>query len=214
MGFGSFLKSAGGGKLIGGLLNIGGSLIGAKAEGEAAKRSAEAERYAAELEQQQRQRELIEGGRQFNKSYGLRSDIERTALSDREARQLALQKAYYDTIAKGGQLAAEGEGGLMASLNTPSTTLANVEKDILSGQSEAMQNATGQIGANLAQQGVRGGQAATQLRRGVGHISKDALSEITQLKHQDEMRREAAKRAYLASKAQMGTQAQYQPAYF
>jgi len=75
-----------------------------------------------------------------------------------------------------------GETGLMGSLS---------EADPLSRQVQGEKES--QLQASLAQSGVRGGAAATQLRRGAGEFAG-----------QDAQNRQALMRNYLASKAAMG----------
>ena len=199
---------------ITGTAMLGSTYLGASMGGKSAKKEGQRQQKMSEAELYQRYAEFAEQQKQFGQMFGQRqSEFERTQ-GFQEQRQASRQKAYYDMIEKGKTAGAAGEGALMASLNAPSAQLANVEQDILSGQSESMQQASSQMQANLAQQGVRGGQAATQLRRGTGEIGASALKDITQLKYKDEQRREASKRAYLSAKAGAGTSAQYQPAYF
>jgi len=194
--------------------NIGSSYLGAKSASSAAKKQAGASKYAAILERMSREEELKEGGRQFDASLGFGREKFGAQFGAQQDRQAALQKAYYDSMAKGGEVAQSGESGLLSSLAKPSESLEAQKQDILSGQSEAMQNTSSQIQANLAQQGVRGGQAATQLNRGVGAVGESALSDISKLQYGDEAKRDAMKRSYLQSKAGLGTKAQFQPTNF
>lgn len=184
-------------------VDIGSTILGGKYAGADSKRQAELEREAMEMERQIREKELAEGGRQFDLSYGFRTQ-----------RQDALQKAYYDMKAKGGEVSGAGEGAFMSSVNTPSAQLEQQEQDILTGQAKSMNQASGRIQADLAQQGVRGGQAATQLRRGIGEMGIQGQKDINKLRYEDEQRRQSQLRAYQASKAQAGYGAQLRPASF
>lgn len=69
---------------------------------------------------------------------------------------------------------------------------------------DALKNKTaegyGQLKTGLAQQGVRGGQAATQLRRGAG----DLQQQLDQMAFQEAQGRQQAKLGYFGNKAQTG----------
>ena len=199
---------------ISGGAGLGSSLMGGMFGSASAKkdRSQRAQQFAEQLAFQKQQMEQQQ--KQFGLSLGQRQTEFGQTFGAQQDRQAALQKAYFDAQQRGGQMSAEAEAALMESLNTPSEHLAQQEKDILSGQAVGMQQASGQMGANLAQQGVRGGQAATQMRRGMGEMGIAGQKEVNKLKYEDEQRRQAQLRAYQQSKAGAGMSAQFQPAYF
>jgi hypothetical protein len=117
-------------------------------------------------------------------------------------------EAYGGVLGRGAEMASSGEGAFNAAVNTPLSSLQKAKQDILSGSSEAMQQASGQMQANLAQQGVRGGQAATQLRRGIGTMGENAMTEINKMMMSEEDKRMSEKRAYEAAKAGKGLTSQ------
>jgi hypothetical protein len=60
--------------------------------------------------------------------------------------------------------------------------------------------------AQLAGQGVRGGQAVTQLNRSVGGVARDTQEDLDQIIAQDAQNRQNQKLAYESSKAGLGNQ--------
>jgi len=137
--------------------------------------------------------QIAEQGREFNTT----SEFEK-------ANQAARQKAYQEAIATGGSQMESGEGSLLSSLNTANPEIAQQEADLRSGNAKALQDTTGQMHANLAAQGVRGGQAATLEGRAVGDMGVEAQKNINTLKYQDADTRASQLRAYMAAKAQRG----------
>ena len=61
------------------------------------------------------------------------------------------------------------------------TAITDLKNDILKNESPALQKSARQMEANLAQQGVSGGQAATLLNRGVGEMGNTAEQNIDTL---------------------------------
>ena len=74
--------------------------------------------------------------------------------------------------------------------------ITELKNNILKNESPALQKAAAQQSANLAQSGVRGGQAATLLNRGTGEMANTAESNIDQLIANDASQREAQSAAY------------------
>ena len=129
---------------------------------------------------------LAENARQFNETTANR------------------KMAYENALKQGGEQMSAGESGFMSEANTASPELAQMKKDILSGESESLNKAGNEMNANLSAQGVRGGQAATQLKGGLGEMGVYATRDINQMIGSEGMQREAEKRAYLAAKAGRG----------
>ena len=117
------------------------------------------------------------------------------------------QSAYNQSVATGSAQMIKGEQGLMDSINGANPELSAMSNDIANGNARALQQGAGQMSANLATQGVRGGQAATLLNRGTGSQAVSAQENINQLKYQDSATRAAQLRAYQAAKAQAGQSA-------
>jgi len=174
------------GPAIGGLMGGAGNVMGAQA-------SAKAEEEKAKLGLQGTREQLDEQRNEF-----------KTTSEFEKANQAARQKAYDEAITRGSGQMGSGESELMSSLGTANPEIAQQEADLRYGNAKAIQDTTGQIHANLAAQGVRGGQAATLEGRAVGDMGINAQKDINQLKYQDADTRAAQMRAYLAAKAQRG----------
>jgi len=125
-----------------------------------------------------------------------------------QEQQKARQAAYQNMLKQGGQNAAAGESGFMGSVNQAPSSLEQAKKDILSGNARSLQQGSGQMQANLAAEGVRGGQAATLLNRGTGSMATGAQESLTQQQLSDEQRRQDALLAYKAAQAGRGQTAQ------
>ena len=82
--------------------------------------------------------------------------------------------------------------------------LTQESKDIADKNAQELQQGSGQMGANLAAQGVRGGAAATLMNRGTGQEAITAQQNINQMKYEDEATRQSDLRAYQAAKAGRG----------
>ena len=116
------------------------------------------------------------------------------------AANLAQQESQYkgtqDIASK--QLAEASAGINSATSSTPSELLS-LKSDIEKGNTRAMQDTAKQVGANLATQGVRGGQAAVLQNRAVGEQGLTAEQNIDELLAQDAAQRRAAQTGYYTS---------------
>jgi len=88
------------------------------------------------------------------------------------------------------------------------------KKDLLTGGAKALQQGAGQMEASLAAQGMRGGQAATHMRRYLGETSQNTQMDINKLAYEEAAKRASEKRAYEAAKASRGQSAQLMPGTF
>lgn len=146
------------------------------------------------------QRRLREQGRQIEsteKMFGQNLEFQKS-------KEEADRKAYEAALGRGLEQYGEGERALTESFTTPSKTLSQLEQDIASGNTEALQAGSRQLQSDLAAQGVRGGQAATLLKRGTGEQVAEAQEQLNELKYKDEAQRLADQRAYLMNKARAG----------
>lgn len=157
------------------LIQLGGDIYAADAQERAAKNA----------------RELSE--RQFKE--GL--DFQKSTYADKLA-------AYKAALGRGEQQYGEGESAFLSAAEAENPELAAMQSEIEKGTAKSLQQGAGQLQAELAKSGVRGGQAARLLGRGVGEMTEKGLSDITQLKYSDVAQRAAEKRAYLAAKAGRG----------
>lgn len=167
---------------ITGAATLGASAMGGKGAAKAAKTNAAATKYQADLAYKSSKEQIAEQRRQ----------------------QLLRKQAYDEAISRGGGQMGEGENALMASLAEANPELATQEADLLQGNAKALQDTSGQMHANLAAQGVRGGQAATLEGRAVGAMGEGVQKDINQMKFQDAETRAGLLRAYQAAKAQRG----------
>lgn len=89
--------------------------------------------------------------------------------------------------------------------------LQTLKQDILSGQSEQLQAGSRELESQLAQAGVRGGQAATQLRRGTGEMTQDATRDINRIMAQEAIGRQQSETGYRSQLASMLQQRAFDP---
>ena len=115
--------------------------------------------------------------------------------------QAAREQAYKDRMASAGSIGAAGENAFNTAVSTPLPELEQAKKDVLSGQAAGMQVAAGQMSANLANSGVRGGQAAGLLNEGTGKMGIQATKDINTMQLSEAEQRAAEQRAYEAAKA-------------
>ncbi len=166
---------------ISGMMQGAGSYFGAEAQANAAKNTANLARSTA-VEQ------LGEQGREFDVTSRFQTETS-------QARQAAYAAAKKQGMTD--QQAAE------ATLNMPNKALDTMTSDIKGQTAEELNLGRNQMAANLATQGVRGGQAALLLNRGAGEMATTAQRDVNKLKFADE----ADRRAYQMAKAARGQNA-------
>lgn len=142
-----------------------------------------------------------------------RADAEAARAEERE-RYEARKQAYNAIIKRGGSDMAKGEKAFIQEAEQAPLELDQLKQDILSGQAETMQAGSNQMQADLAASGMRGGQAATALKRGTGNIATAAQRDVNQLIGGEAMQRAAERRAYQSAKASRGQSATYAPPAF
>lgn len=159
-----------GGAIGSGLGNVGSAYISGEASKKAAKEQAGAQRYAADKAAETAANQL-----NFAKeTYGEESEAYKQALQNA---QLALGQATTTDAA-----ALEGDySSAIAQAGEIPPEIQQVKEDILSGNARALQQAQSQIAANLAQSGIRGGQAGTLMSRATGEQTEAANRQINQL---------------------------------
>lgn len=122
----------------------------------------------------------------------------------------ARKKIYEDMLKKAGLTQQQGESALSGLTSTPLAELGTMKQDVLNQTNDVLNSGSRSLQANLAQAGLRGGQAATQLARGVGNMTTSANQNINQLTYDEAQKRKANQTAYEMAKAQAGTSAQLQ----
>jgi hypothetical protein len=135
------------------------------------------------------------------------------AKADRRQKEKEYQRrkqAYDETIGRAQGLATSGEqqflgaqGEQMADLQNPLAELGQAKQDVLTGNAAGMQQGAAQMKTNLAQSGVRGGQAATALNRGTGQMGVDATQQINQMALDEAGQRRNMRNASMGAKMGM-----------
>ena len=157
--------------------NVASGVLGASGQAKASRAAAEASRYGTDVN---------------------------AALARENAE--ARRRAYEEIVGRGQYQLGQGESAFEQEAAAAPEELTMLKEDILAGNTESLQQGKEELATALAQQGVRGGQAATQLRRGVGEMATGAQRDINQLMGQEAMDRQAQRLAYQKSKA-LGGQA-------
>jgi hypothetical protein len=150
----------------GALGKLGGAYIQGRAAENVAKRQEDMSKYATDIGAERAKEEL-----EYTKAvYGENSDAYRQAyqkaLAAIQSGEKGLEGGYESAIEQAGQ--------------TPEEIL-NLKKDIETGNTRTLEQGRNQLAAALATGGVRGGQAATQLRRGIGEQTQAATEDINRL---------------------------------
>lgn len=117
------------------------------------------------------------------------------------------RKAYDEIIKKANQVQNVGEKSFYNTVNTQNPYLNVIANDLKNNQNDILNANRNQLNTALAQQGVRGGQAATQLARGIGSITNQANQDLNQMMYQDEQQNRNLKMAYDQAKALAGLNA-------
>jgi hypothetical protein len=175
---------------MGDVLGIG-QAIGGVAQGYGSKKAAEssagASKYGADVSNQVAARQL-------------KADQASTAYQSAQSQQLsdAYRQAYQNQASN----YSTGESNLANLYSKSPEELETLKNQALTGQAEELQQGTGQLNAALAQQGVRGGQAATQMRRGIGEMTKNASENIQNIIANEAINRAKEQRQYSAGEQQ------------
>lgn len=119
-------------------------------------------------------------------------------------------RAYNQMIQRADETRQAGEQAFYNNVNTTNPYLAVIGNDLRNKTNETLNAGRNQINAALAQQGVRGGQAVTQLARGIGNMTTDANRDINQMMYGDYANNKNLKAAYDQAKALAGTNAYLQ----
>lgn len=122
-----------------------------------------------------------------------------------------MSKQAYDEMLKRAQATqTAGESALTSLTSQPLAELGTMRQDILNQTNDVLNAGSRSLQANLAQAGLRGGQAGTQLARGVGSMTTQANQDLNKMIYDEATQRKLQQMAYEAAKAQTGTQANLQ----
>lgn len=172
------MASAGAATVIGGIGQAAGGAY-------AAREQAKANRAIAGLSVEQQERMDIRR---------LREQQALTPLAQSQQQQLA--EAYRQAYQQAETGMGEREQSLRTQFEQAPEELETLRQQAITGQAEELQQGMGQLQAGLAGAGVRGGQAATQLRRGVGEMTEAATENIQGLMAQEALQRSGQEREY------------------
>lgn len=117
------------------------------------------------------------------------------------------KKVYENMLKRAGTAQQQGEGALSSLTSQPLAELGTMKQDMLNQTNDVLNSGSRSLQASLAQSGLRGGQAATQLSRGIGDMTTSANQNVNQLVYDEAQKRKANQMAYEMAKANAGTQA-------
>lgn len=125
---------------------------------------------------------------------------------------LANQQAYQKAMdelgrAKGAELMGAGEESLMKETESAAPELQKMMSDYAAENLLGQQENRKVVNLNLANQGVRGGQAATLANRASGDLNRGLSSDLNALAYDDAIKRRGERTKYAADKAAMGSAA-------
>ena len=120
------------------------------------------------------------------------------------------KQAYDNMIKRATGLQTEGEQAFNNIVNNPNPYLNQVAYDMKNNQNDVLNSGRNQLNAALTQQGLRGGQAATQLARGIGNMTNQANQDLNQMMYSDSANNRQLQAAYNQAKALAGINASLQ----
>lgn len=120
------------------------------------------------------------------------------------------RRAYDDVIKQAKQYQQEGEQAFYNNANNPNSYLGVMRQQMNDNTNKNLNMARNQLNTALAQQGVRGGQAMTQLNRGIGNVTTQANQDLNNMMYNDEQQRKNLQMAYEQAKALAGVNANLQ----
>jgi hypothetical protein len=142
------------------------------------------------------------GNRNENKLREAESAAINNYLNSMDARRAGLKQDFTKDY-------QEAEKQFLTEANTALPELVQAKQDIQEAATEQQQAANQAMQAQLAQQGVRGGQAATLLNRGTGQLGREALRDINTLGYQEAAGRQGARLDYGKTKTLIPYQTRY-----
>lgn len=110
-------------------------------------------------------------------------------------------------VERGQNLLNSGEAEINDLNSNALPELAAMTNDIKTNATAAQEEQRRQLNAQLAQQGVRGGQAATLLGRASGNLAQKEQQDVNTLAYNDFLERRKARTAVAGQKAQTGANA-------
>ena len=114
------------------------------------------------------------------------------------------RRDYNDLLNRAYDLYTGGEERFLEESERALPELEELKSQIQDETGEYMQDYASQLASSLAQKGIRGGQAANILARGIGDVRKQGTRDILQKSYEDAMRRSGARMGYFGGKAGTG----------
>lgn len=119
-------------------------------------------------------------------------------------------KAYNNMIKRATAVQTEGEKGFNNIINTQNPYLNVIGQDLKNNTNDVLNSGRNQMLAGMAQAGIRGGQLATQLNRGIGNMTNQANQNLNQMMYGDINQNRQLQAAYNQAKALAGINASLQ----
>ncbi len=117
------------------------------------------------------------------------------------------RQAYDEMIKRANQVQQTGQQNFYNTVNTQNPYLNVIAQDLKNNTNDVLNSGRNQLNVSLAQQGIRGGQAMTQLNRGIGNMTNQANQDLNQMMYGDEQQNRNLKMAYEQAKALAGLNA-------
>ena len=128
--------------------------------------------------------------------------------SNAEAEAYARRKRAYEAMIKrANQTQQAGEQAFNEVVDNQNPDLDVIGQDLKNQTNDVLNSGRNQMLAGMTQAGLRGGQLATQLNRGIGNMTTSANQNLNQLMYGDIQQNRNLKTAYNQAKALAGLNA-------
>lgn len=117
------------------------------------------------------------------------------------------RQAYDEMIKKANKTQQEGEQAFNDIVNTQNPYLSVIGRDLKNNTNDVLNAGRNQMLAGMIQAGLRGGQLATQLNRGIGNMTNQANQNYNQMMYGDINQNRNLQTAYNQAKALAGLNA-------
>lgn len=117
------------------------------------------------------------------------------------------KRAYDSMIKRADETTQAGETAFNNIVNNPNPYLGIMQRDLNDNTNKNINSYRNQLNSALAQQGLRGGQAATQMARGLGNVTTQANQDLNTMLYNDQQQNRNLQAAYNQAKALAGLNA-------
>jgi hypothetical protein len=132
-----------------------------------------------------------------------RAEVQARREDETTAYERMLEQKKSD-IDRSSGIMSDAEARLFSETESELPELGVLRDSILQGATKEQEMARNAMRANLAQSGVRGGQAATLLNRGTGELNQELIKDLNQLSYDEALNRRQTRSNYLGNKASTG----------